>query len=310
LKSLLDRLSGVVENPNRGWYTSCVPPWHGPVPRIVWAAVVVAALMQAGAASSEISVEPPIREGGTLRVNVTGTDFRSLDPALNFDSDGAQILYATCAKLLNHPDRRAPAGSELEPDVADSMPTVSPDARTYTFQVSRGFTFSNGRPLRASDFAYTIRRDLDPRMHSPAADFLRDVASYSAHGDTFTVTLKRPAPDFLARLAMPFFCAVPRGTPISRRGIDTIPSAGPYYVASRTPGLSVILKRNPYYKGPRPHHLDEMDFSVFADQTRSIREIEAGRADYDMHGVQPQLRREVALRYGVHGSRLLEALTD
>jgi hypothetical protein len=32
------------------------------------------------------------RVGGTLRVNVTGTDFASLDPAVNYDTDGAQLL--------------------------------------------------------------------------------------------------------------------------------------------------------------------------------------------------------------------------
>ena len=265
--------------------------------------LVAAVAAVAGNALARSGGEPVIREGGTLRVNVTGTDFASLDPAINYDTDGAQLLYATCAKLMNYPDRPAPAGSLLEPEVASTMPSVSSDGRTYTFVVRPGFRFSNGAPVRAADFAYTIRRAVDPRLHSPASSFLRDVVSYAASGDRLIVKLRRAAPDLPARLAMPFFCVVPAGTPIVGRGIDTIPSAGPYFVASRQRNVSVTLKRNPYYSGPRPHHLDEIDFSVFQNGERSVHEIRTGAADYDIHGVPTGLRRSLALRYGVNGSR-------
>lgn len=273
--------------------------------RRVVSAIVLAVAVVAGGDSVSNGANPAVREGGTLHVNVTGTDFYSLDPAVNFDTDGAQVLYATCAKLVNHPDRGGPAGAQLQPEIASSMPTVSPDGRTYTFRISSGFRFSNGAPVRAQDVAYTIRRDLDPRMHSSATLFLRDLVGYSASGDTLTLKLRAPAPDLPSRLAMPFFCVVPAGTPIVRSGIDTIPSAGPYYVAARQRGVSLTLKRNPYYAGQRPHHLDEIDFSFFQDGYQSIRQIERGTADYDQHGVPPYDRRELALRYGVNGARFL-----
>jgi peptide/nickel transport system substrate-binding protein len=271
--------------------------------RLVLLGCTLAAALVVASALARTGVERPIKEGGTLRVNVTGTDLPSLDPAINYDTDGAQILYATCAKLFNYPDRPGPGGSVIEPEIASGMPAVSRDGRTYTFRVSPGFRFSNGAPVRARDLAYTIRRDRDPRLHSPAVPFLRDVVSYRASGDTLTIRLRRPAPDLLARLAMPFFCVVPAGTRIVRGGLDTIPSAGPYYVASRTPAVSVKLKRNPYYSGPRPHYLDEIDFAVFQNPYRSVREIETGAADYDIHGVPSELRRDLALKYGVNGSR-------
>jgi peptide/nickel transport system substrate-binding protein len=271
--------------------------------RLILLGLVLAAGAMGDSALGERGAVPVIPEGGTLHVNVTGTDLGSLDPAINYDTDGGQLLYATCAKLVNYPDRPAPGGSVVEPEVASGMPTVSRDGRTYTFQVSPGFRFSNGALVRAADFEYTIRRDLDPRMHSPALQFLRDVVAYRASGHTLTLRLRRPAPDLVARLAMPFFCVVPAGTPIVERGLDTIPSAGPYYVAARTPGLSVTLKRNPHYSGTRPHHVDEIDVSVFHDGYGSVREIDTGDADYDIHGVPGGLRQELALRYGVNGTR-------
>ena len=51
-----------------------------------------------------------------------------------------------------------------------------------------------------------------------------------ARGHTLVVRFKRPAPNFLARTALPFFCAVPPWLPPSAEGIGKIPSAGPYYV--------------------------------------------------------------------------------
>jgi ABC-type transport system substrate-binding protein len=264
---------------------------------VLLAALIAGSVPRAGA-------EPLVREGGTLRVNITGTDLSSLDPAINHDADGAQILYATCAKLLTYPDREEPRGSLLEPEVATGMPTVSRSGLAYTFEVSQSFRFSNGARVRAADFAYTLRRVLDGRMHSPASGFLGDIAAFSADGNTLTVKLRQPAPDFLARVAMPFLCVVPSGTPIRAGGADTIPSAGPYYVASRKPGVSVTLKRNPYYSGRRPHHVDEIDFTAFRNGPQSVREVENGTVDYDLHGVPGDLRRKVALKYGVNGSRL------
>ena len=271
--------------------------------RFVLLGSVLTAAALAGSALARTGSRPVITEGGTLHLNVTGTDFASLDPAINYDTDGAQLLYATCAKLVNYPDRKAPAGSLLEPELSDGMPTVSADGRTYTFRISHGFRFSNGAPVGAADFVYTIRRDLDPRMHSPVVPFLRDLVAFAANGNTLTLKLRQPAPDLLPRLAMTFFCVVPAGTPIVARGIDTIPSAGPYYVESRTRGLSVTLKRNPYYSGPRPSHVDEIDFRVFQNGDSSVHQIATGAADYDIHGVPPELRRQIALRYGVNGSR-------
>jgi peptide/nickel transport system substrate-binding protein len=203
---------------------------------------------------------------------------------------------------VNTPDASGPGGAVLEPEVAAAMPTVSAGGRVYTFRISHGFTFSNGRPLEAADVAYTFRRLLDPRMHSRARAFLHDLVSFAAHGDTFTVRLRGPRPDFLARLAMPFFCVVPRGTPFAPR--DTIPMAGPYYAAARQPGSIVKLKRNPNYKGQRPHNIDTFVITTFVSPTQSVHDIERGRADYDIHGVQPNLLPEVARTYGVNGTRL------
>jgi peptide/nickel transport system substrate-binding protein len=232
-------------------------------------------------------------DGGTLRI-VSSSEVPTMDPALGGDP---QLLYATCAQLLNYPDKAGLAGSQLTPEVAQSLPARSPDRRTYTFKIRPGFRFSppSNERVTAQTFKATIERTLNPGMHSYYAHFLADIvgagaymsgkashiAGVIANRDTLTVRLLAPAADFLARISQPAAaCAVPSDTPVDRNGKRVIPSAGPYYVTVNTPGQGVVLMRNPNYHGRRPHHFARIELSVLISPKRAISEIEAGLADY------------------------------
>jgi DNA-binding SARP family transcriptional activator/ABC-type transport system substrate-binding protein len=206
------------------------------------------------------------------------------EPALSTDTGAYQIEFATCAKLLNYPDKPAPEGWELRPEVAAAMPTLSGDGRTYTFRIRPGYRFSppSNQPVTAETFRYSIERALSPRLvegpDPPGPHVIDDIegeqafldgtasniSGLRATSDTLSITLTKPSPDFLERLALPFFCPVPVGTPFVAGaphqrvppGDGSIVSAGPYYVAYFGGDGYVILKRNPNYHGPRPHALD------------------------------------------------------
>jgi YVTN family beta-propeller protein len=242
------------------------------------------------------------RQGGTARVDLIGFDHT--DPALVFTDPGVQVLLATCARLVGYPDRPPPAGSRLVADVARSMPSLSADRRTYTFTIRKGFRFSppSTELVTAATFKYAIERSLDPRMNGPARSFMGDIVGVKAfeagkathvagirvRGDTLSIRLTGVSGSFLSRLAMPFFCAVPIGTPVDPKGLPAIPSAGPYYVASYQPGSRLVLKRNPNYHGPRPHRLDEIDLALNVGEAQAARDVEAGKADYvALHRILP-----------------------
>jgi YVTN family beta-propeller protein len=241
-------------------------------------------------------------DGGTLRL-VSSTDVPSLDPANAYGAFSSQILYATCAQLLNYPDKAGTAGSQLIPEVAQSLPHRSPDGRTYTFKIRPGFRFSppSNEPVTAQTFKDTIERTLNPGTHSLLAPDLADIvgaraymsgkashiAGVIANGDTLTIRLLAPAPDFLARIAEPWAsCAVPSDTPINPKGENVIPSAGPYYVKSYTPRQGVVLMRNPNYHERRPHHFARIQLAVDISPKRAVSEIEAGLADYTPVGLE------------------------
>jgi YVTN family beta-propeller protein len=245
-----------------------------------------------------------------------GSGFRgdNLDPALAGFAPSVKLLYATCAKLLNYPDRSGPAGSTLVPEVAQSLPRVSSDRRTYTFTIRKGFRFSppSNAPVTAQTFEYTIERALSPKLKGYGALVLHDIVGADAyiagkaahisgvvsHGRTLVIRLVAPAPDFLTRIALPNFCAVPIGTPIDPKGVPAIPMAGPYYIASYTPGQSVVLLRNPNYSGSRPHRLQRMVLTFGVANQKTDAQIEAGRVDYAFFGVAPVDAAKLAARYG------------
>jgi DNA-binding SARP family transcriptional activator/ABC-type transport system substrate-binding protein/DNA-binding beta-propeller fold protein YncE len=242
-------------------------------------------------------VEPEEAPGGTIRVETT-VDVDSLDPALAYATLSFQILHTTCAQLLNYPGEPGAAGARLIPELAEALPQVSRGGRVYTFTIRRGFRFSpSGEPVTARSMKYTIERTLHPRMQSPATGFV-DIARVTASGRRLTVRLARPTFTMPAVLALPFFCAVPIGTPMEPAGLRKVPSAGPYYVTTHRPGEEIVMRRNPGYRGPRPHSPDAIRITVAAGQAKSVARVEAGEVDYTPIWSNVRTARRLQARYG------------
>lgn len=257
----------------------------------------------------------PTRPAATLRV-AAGPQGQpeafTLDPALGYWFLSWQVLQATCAKLVNYPDKPGQAGIRLRPEVAASMPTRSADGLTYTFRIRRGYRFSppSNEPVTAENFKYAIERSFNPRMRGPASNFdlpivgvreyatgqARQISGVRAEGDRLVIRLTRRHDDLPTRLAMSFFCAIPMETPIDPHGVHAIPSAGPYYVASEDLDEGLVLRRNPNYEGPRPSRSAEIRISVPVAPREAIARVEDGRADFATDAVTPPLARRLASR--------------
>jgi len=275
--------------------------------------LVASSFAGAASASSERAGSSDAKRGGTLRLNVSTTDFEFTDPAMAYDAIGWQMLYAVNITLLNYPDKPAPEGTRLVPEAAAGFPRVSRDGKTYTFTVRSGLKFSDGSPVTAAAFKRAIERAADPQQASPAIAFLHDVVGadarnlnrarsvtgVTANGQTLVIKLRQANPTFLAELAMPFFGAVKPSMAIDPQGISVYPSAGPYRIVSRTVAQSLTLARNPNYKGSRPANADRIVYTVNTDQNQSLLQIRAGQADYDASGVPPTAHSDLAQQFGV-----------
>lgn len=278
----------------------------------VGAALLVSAFWPALAAGGSAATSDR-----TLRLNVSETSVEFIDPALNYDFIGWRLEFMTCARLLSYPDKSGAAGARLIPEVARSMPTVSRNGLTYTFRLRPGFRFSDGSAVTAGSFRRAIERALSPKMQSPAASFAGDIAGASAvlggkattpsgvkvSGDRISITLQRPAPDFLSRIAMPFFCAIPENLPIDPSGVKAVPGAGPYYIAEFGRNRSILLRRNRFYGGNRPQRWDEITITQNVAVQTSYLQVRRGEIDLDLAGLPPGAHAELTRTYGINKGR-------
>jgi len=280
------------------------------------AGLLVAAAFAGPASSSPNTARGMQAKGGTLRVDLT-SDFDFIDPALDYYSHGWQMQYTTACKLLNFPDKEASAGgTRITPEVASSLPAVSKDGKTYTFTLRNSYKFADGTPVTAANFAYAINRDLNPKMSSPATTFIEDIAGAKAVLDgkattasgvkviganKLRITLTKVAPDFLARITMPFYAAVKTNTPINPDGVAA-PSkgtaCGPYYVSEWTQKRSATIARNTFYKGPRPHNVDQITYNIGIALAAERLRVE--NAETDVGGFPTAAAAELRDKYGVN----------
>jgi len=258
---------------------------------------------------------------GTLRVNLA-SEIDTTDPALVQHVVSGQLTYATQAKLLNYRDEPGLAGTEPIPEVAEDLPEISNDGRTYTFEIRSGsdaYRLSTGEVVTAEHFAHAINRALDPSMSSPATIYLADIVGARERieggartatgvrvltGNRLQVELTAPAPDFLHRIAMPYCSAIPLDLTSDPAGAPAPPSAGPYYVAAKS-AKQIVLESNPHYRHGRPRGVESLVFTVGIDPDVGIRMIERGEADYVADGIPATVEAELGAKYGLNSPQFM-----
>ncbi|MGZ8231011.1 MAG: ABC transporter substrate-binding protein [Burkholderiales bacterium] len=214
----------------------------------------------------------------TLRLTFQAAE-SGFDPVRVSDYYSGTIIEAIFDPLLTYDYLARPA--KLVPNVAESLPTISDAGKTYTLRVRRGIYFADDaafkgrrRELTAEDFAYSIKRFLDPRNRSPYAflfegkivglDELAARAKQSGRfdydarvagletPDRYTLRLKLKQTDFNFShvLAFSLAGAVARevvetyGEETSSRPVGT----GPFRLASYTRSSKIVLEANPAFR--------------------------------------------------------------
>src|SRR5512139_2600941 len=96
------------------------------------------------------------------------------DPAGVHDLYSGTVVQAIFETLLTYDYLARP--SKLIPMAAEALPQVTDAGRTYTFKVKKGVHFTDDpvfggkkRELVAEDFAYSLKRLVDPKVRSPYA---------------------------------------------------------------------------------------------------------------------------------------------
>lgn len=248
----------------------------------------------------------PDKEGSenTLRVtSLSAPD--SLDPGVSYQSLSWSFQSNVYNSLLTYRKVTGLGGNDVVPDLAEAMPTISADGRTYTFTLRQGIKFAPpvNREVTASDVKYTF--DRLALIPSPAP-FYHIIEGYdelakSRKGTvtgivaddakrTITFRIKRPDATFLYAFAVNFAAVVPKGTPakdLSQSGF--VPGTGPYMFSSFDPSSHIKLERNPNYtqwsKDTPKGNVDAINVQLKVSDENAVAMLMQGKADLAMSAI-------------------------
>src|SRR5438477_6855407 len=199
----------------------------------------------------------------------TGTDY--LDPGLSYTVEGWSIMWNIYLPLLGYKHVGGPDGATIVPYLAKALPKVSSDGKTYTLTLRKGLKYSDGTPVKASDFPATIERDF--KVDSPGVGCFGNIVGADTFSKTkkghisgitandqtgqITIKLAQPQGDFQNILATTFAAPLPPSTPAKDQSPHPAPSTGPYMITSYKANKLIALGRNPQWKSNKATGISE-----------------------------------------------------
>jgi peptide/nickel transport system substrate-binding protein len=251
-----------------------------------------------------------------------GTPPDSLDPALGASTQSYEATWLAYTGLVTYAHASGEAGTKLIAGLAQSLPEVSADGRTYTFTLRKGLLYSNGQPVKAADFAYTIERAIKlgwgnkqylthyiegaEAFDAGKAHTISGISGDEASG-RIVVKLTAPFGPFLNVLAFPAAGLVPSGTAIKPLPNDPPPGVGPYAIAHVVPNQSFSLLGNPQWSkaaipGVPAGHVNVAVKIVTNNQSEAEQVLSNGADLFDSNDaipgtLAPQIHAQAASRY-------------
>jgi len=274
--------------------------------------VVAAALVLASCSSSGG------KEGGTLRGTYASFP-DALDPALARTVEAWTALYDTYLPLLTYAHADGQAGSEVVPALAESLPKISADGKTYTLTLHKGLKYSDGTPVKASDFAASVERMF--KLNSGGSPFYTGIVGAEKFAETKTggipgiktddktgqivIQLTRPRGTFTTELALMYVAVLPADTPVKNLTADPPPATGPYEIVKSEPGRGWSYGRNPQWEKTNGKlissvpggHLDKIDIRVVSNPSTQVNEVERGSSDWMQTTIPSDLYNGVKEKY-------------
>lgn len=200
--------------------------------------------------------------GGDINISMTSfPDY--IDPQLSYTLEGWEVLYNTYVPLLTYKHARGADGTQVVPGLAEDMPEVSPDGKTYKLKLRPNMKYSDGTPIKASDFTYAIQRLFKADsggsvFYEPIvgagdyadgkADTISGIVTDDDTGD-ITITLTAANGTFENVLGLPFAAPVPPSTPLDKDATnDPPPTSGPFMITKVEAPQTMTMERNPNFQ--------------------------------------------------------------
>jgi oligopeptide transport system substrate-binding protein len=266
--------------PMRAWSARCAP---------VLALAFLFPLAGCGSSSSPNSKVPQvlsIADEGTTDLTPADLD----PPAENLGAGSIEVISLIFGGLV-----RLDQNLHVAPDGASSW-TTSDGGRVYSFHIRKGLKFSDGTPVTASDFAYSLNRAFSPQFANGNTDYyLSNIVGGPAvtngkaktisgvkvvNPSTLQITIQQPSDVFLDQLAFSASFVVPR-TLIAKYGkswTDHAIGTGPFYVKRVQHSKEIDLAPNKYYWRGKPK-LSELRVVFFGNPDSAYNAYRTGSLD-------------------------------
>jgi len=241
------------------------------------------------------SVGPGTLREGSRSVLTRGltSDPESLDPHKARSVQANEVLRDLDEGLLSYS-----AGGELVPGVAQSW-QMSPDGLTYTFTLRADARWSNGDPVTADQFVYSLRRLVTPATGAFYAELLGNIENVpeilagasppaelgveAPDPHTLVIRLSQPTPYLLNVMALPSTFPVHPAT-VQRYGDSfarpgNLVSNGAYQLDAWQPGSMLTLSRNAHYWNDAATAIDKVQYLVLTDENTQLNRFRAGELD-------------------------------
>lgn len=235
-------------------------------------------LLLSGCSSSDDAQDPvasagqqPV-DGGTLRYAVSGSPATaSNDPHGGLGNESDLLRFALTYDVLTIPGK----DGSPQPRLATSWkPNKALDRWTFTLRDDAKFT--DGRPVRADDVLYSLRRiaDKSAQNYGRLADF--DMKASRVDGDHAVVLATRAPMAQAAKALESVSFVVPEGT-TDKDFTQVVSGSGPFTVRSSGAQTAVLVRNNRWW-GPRPP-LDRLKIQAVADPQARSNAVLSGQAD-------------------------------
>jgi peptide/nickel transport system substrate-binding protein len=228
-----------------------------------------AAATSAGAGAATRHTSLP----STLNWGISATP-RTLFGPSDYSSEGELLMTLIQGQMNTYGPQE-----QLEPGILSVGNEVSPLEYTYTLR--SGVKFSDGNPVTATDIAYTLNLQLNPKLASQEGGLFANVKSITSSGNTITIRLSHP--DALVRQLPASICGlVYEKASVEKNLLDygtpqVLPiGAGPYEVQSFVPDSQITLVPNPYYYGPKPH-FSSIVFKIIPNLNTMLLALKSGQ---------------------------------
>ncbi len=278
----------------------------------------LAAVATIGLAACGSSDSSSGKEGGTL--NGTYASFPDyLDPALSYTAEGWTAMYNTYIPLLTYAHENGDAGSEVIPGLAKDLPKITDGEKTYTLFLRPGLKYSDGTPVKASDFTYAVERAF--KTNSGGSPFYTGIVGAEKFAETkqggipgietddksgkIVIHLTKPRGTFTNELGLMFVAPVPPDTPNTNQSTNPPPATGPYMITKADPGQGWSYERNPYWEKANSKampdlpsgYMDKIDITIIRNPSTQVNDIEQGRFDWMQSQPPPDRYPEIKSKF-------------